>query len=132
MVLSLAENYLAQTRPSLNLSHEVQEVIHRFLSMNRATLVAVAHEMAFHPRILQRRLAEAGTSFEEILDDVRRALSWQLSTTGMQVSQIAALLGYSEQSSYARACRRWYGESPRQLIERRRNLNDSKSDAPAV
>jgi AraC-like DNA-binding protein len=87
--------------------------------MNRATLVAVAHEMAVHPRVLQRRLAESGASFEEILDDVRRAMSWQLSATSISISQIATMLGYSEQSSYVRACRRWYGESPRQLIKRR-------------
>lgn len=132
VALSLAENYLAQVRPSLILSHNVQEMIHRLLNMNRATLVDVAHEMAVHPRVLQRRLAESDTSFEQILDDVRRALSWQLSTTGMQVSQIAAILGYSEQSSYARACRRWYGESPRQLIERRRKLTESKVNGPGV
>ena len=132
VVLSLAENYLAQFRPSHALTHNVQEKIHRLLNMNRATLVAVAHEMAIHPRVLQRRLAESDTSFEEILDDVRRALSLQLSATGMQVAQIAAMLGYSEQSSYARACRRWYGESPRQLIERRRKLTESKSTGPGA
>jgi len=138
MALSLAESYLAQVRPFLILTDNVQEMIHRLLNMNRATLVAVAHEMGIHPRVLQRRLAEAGTSFEEILDDVRRALSWQLSATGIQVSQIAAMLGYSEQSSYARACRRWYGESPRQLIERRRSKTEGNSNrtgdenAPAV
>jgi len=69
--------------------------------------------------VVQRRLAEAGTSFEEILDDVRRTMAGQLAATGMQAQQIATMLGYSEQSSYARACRRWYGESPRQLAARR-------------
>jgi AraC-like DNA-binding protein len=75
--------------------------------------------MAQHPRVVQRGLAESGTSFEEILDDIRRTMAWQLSATGMQASQIATTLGYSEQSSYTRACRRWYGQSPRQLIARR-------------
>ena len=58
--------------------------------------------MSLHPRVLQRRLAESGTSFEEILDDVRREMAWQLSATGMQISQMAKMLGYYEQSSYAR------------------------------
>ena len=93
----------------------------RLLRVNRATLTAVARAMALHPRVVQRRLAESGTSFEEILDDARRAMAWQLSATGMQASQIATMLGYSEQSSYTRACRRWYGESPRQLIARRQD-----------
>lgn len=119
--LALAENYLARTKPDLALVDHVRDMIHRLLKVNRASLVVVAGAMGLHPRVLQRNLAEVGTSFEEILDDVRSAMSWQLSSSGMQVSQIATMLGYSEQSSYARACRRWHGVSPRQLILRRRN-----------
>ena len=36
---------------------------------------------------------------------------YYMSSQGLQVSQIASGLGYSEQSSYTRACRRWFGES---------------------
>ena len=92
---------------------------HRLLRINQATLTAVARAMALHPRVVQRRLAESGTSFEEILGDARRTTAWQLSATGMQASQISTTLGYSEQSSYTRACRRWYSQSPRQLLTRR-------------
>jgi AraC-like DNA-binding protein len=118
--LALAESYLAQIRPDRALEDHVRDVTRRLLRVNQPTLSAVARAMALHPRVLQRRLAEAGTSFEEILDDARRTMAWELSATGMQASQIAAMLGYSEQSSYTRACRRWYGESPRQLLARRR------------
>lgn len=117
---ALAETYLAQIRPAISLDDHVQEMIHRLLKVNRATLLVVAHEMGLHPRVLQRKLADSGTSFEGILDNVRRAMSWQLSATGMQVAQIATMLGYAEQSSYSRACRRWYDESPRELIAHRR------------
>lgn len=119
--LALAENYLAQVRPDRALADHVRDMTHRLLRVNQATLTAVARAMALHPRVVQRRLAEAGTSFEEILDDARRAMAWRLSATGMQASQIATMLGYSEQSSYTRACRRWYGESPRQLLTRRQD-----------
>ena len=119
--LALAENYLALTKPDLAVVDHVRDMIHRLLKVNRASLVVVAGAVGLHPRVLQRRLTEAGTSFEEILDEVRSAMSWQLSSSGLQVSQIATMLGYSEQSSYARACRRWHGVSPRQLILRRRH-----------
>lgn len=118
-VLALAENYLAQIGQMLPLVEHVRELIHRMLQVDQADLISVARALIIHPRVLQRRLAESDTSFEKILDDVRREMAWQLSTRGMQVAQIASMLGYSEQSSYARACRRWYGESPRQLITRR-------------
>lgn len=118
--LALAENYLTDMRADLAVADHVRAVTQRLLVVNHADLVAVARAVSLHPRVLQRRLAESGTSFEQILDDVRREAAWDLSATGMQISQIATALGYSETSSYTRACRRWYGESPRQLRARRK------------
>ncbi|RJF88619.1 AraC family transcriptional regulator [Oleomonas cavernae] len=117
-VLALAESHLAQIGPALPLVEHVRELIHQMFKVNRANLVSIAQAMDIHPRVLQRRLAEAGSSFEGILDVARRDLARHLSATGMPVSQIAAMLGYAEQSSYTRACWRWYSESPRQLIAR--------------
>ncbi|WP_159087122.1 AraC family transcriptional regulator [Xanthomonas hortorum] len=128
-ILALAENYLAQIGSSLPLLDHVRELIHRMLQVDQANLVSIARILTIHPRVLQRRLAESGTSFEAILDDVRRELAWHLSERNLQVAQIATLLGYSEQSNYARACRRWYGESPRQLIARRSRASERPSAA---
>lgn len=114
--LALAENYLSQSSVDLPLAEYVRETIHRMMRVSHAALVPVAEAMAIHPRVLQRRLAEIGTSFEDILEEVRREMSLHLSASGLKVSQIAAMLGYSEQSSYSRACQRWHGKSPRQLI----------------
>jgi AraC-like DNA-binding protein len=124
--LALAESYLSLTKPDLAVVDRVRDMIHRLLKLNRVSMVVVADSVGLHPRVLQRKLAEAGTSFEEILDDVRSAMSWQLSSSGMQVAQIATMLGYSEQSSYARACRRWHGVSPRQLILQHRPTAQNK------
>ena len=128
--LALAENYLAGMRPELAVADHVRGLTQRLLAVNHADLASVARAMSLHPRVLQRRLADTGTSFEEILDDVRRDMAWDLSATGMQISQIATMLGYSETSSYTRACRRWYGESPRQLRTRRRELPQSAGPTP--
>lgn len=115
--LALAKSYLALTKPDLGLVDSVREITQRLLKVNRASLVFAAEALNLHPRVLQRDLADRGTTFEEILDDLRRGLSLQLFAAGMRVSQIAATLGYSEQSSYARACRRWFGVSPREMIK---------------
>jgi AraC-like DNA-binding protein len=120
---ALAERYLSGVRPDLEVADHVRELTQRLLAVNQASLLVTARAMTLHPRVLQRKLADAGTSFEEILDDVRRELAWQLSATGMPVSRIASSLGYAEHSSYTRACRRWYGESPRQLRARRRQAD---------
>lgn len=119
VVLALVKDYLGQIDPALPLAGRVQQLILRMLPVNQANLAAVAQALLIHPRFLQRRLAESGSSFEDILDQVRRDKAWYLSERGLQAGQIASMLGYAEQSSYARACRRWYGESPRQLIARR-------------
>jgi AraC-like DNA-binding protein len=118
-ILALAENYLSQIAGALPLVEHVQELIHRMLKIDQASLKSVAQALIVHPRVLQRRLAEQGTSFEVILDNVRRDMAWQLSGRINRVSQIAAMLGYAEQSVYSRACRRWYGKTPRQLIASR-------------
>lgn len=125
--LALAESYLSLTQRDREFPDHVREMTERLLSVHRASLSAVSREMAMHPRVIQRRLAESKTSFEQILDDVRRSMAWNLAATSLQASQIATMLGYSEQSSYARACRRWYGESPRQLAARRRTSSSQQA-----
>ncbi|WP_019928529.1 AraC family transcriptional regulator [Nocardia sp. BMG111209] len=117
---ALAETYLSPIRPDVALPDHVHHLVRRLLEVDQATLVGVARALTVHPRVLQRNLAAAGTTFEQILDDVRRTMAWELAATGLRSGRIATMLGYSEQSSYTRACRRWFGESPRQLAARRR------------
>ena len=95
----MAEKYLGEIGPDLAVSDHARDLTQRLLPVNQASLVETARAMSLHPRVLQRRLAEAGMSYEEILDDIRRELAWELSATGMQISRIAGALGYSEQSS---------------------------------
>jgi AraC-like DNA-binding protein len=61
-------------------------------------------------------LAAEGTTFGQILDDVRReAAHRHLTTTDLPAGQVAAMLGVAEQSALCHALRRWYGTSPRAL-----------------
>jgi len=67
-------------------------------------------------RTLRRRLREAGTSYQKILDSVRSDLATQyLRTTRLTVYQIADRLGYSDQANFGRAFKRWTGRSPQEL-----------------
>lgn len=118
--LALAQAYLARIHSGVELAEHVRDVTRRLLLVGEANLGQVARAVSLHERTLQRVLAAEGTTFERLLDDVRRARAWELAATGLQASQIASTLGYAEQSSFTRACRRWYGESPRSLLKRRR------------
>ena len=67
-----------------------------------------------HKRTLQRRLANEGVSYEQLLGEVRlKLLREYLMEPNLKLSQIAGLLGYSEQSAFNRACRQWLGTTPR-------------------
>jgi AraC-like DNA-binding protein len=64
-------------------------------------------------RTLQRRFAEEGTSFSELVEDVRRTAAMEaLSRSDIAIGDVAANVGYSRQSSLTRAVRRWTGAPP--------------------
>lgn len=120
VALTLAQEYLARVHSGVGLAEHVRDVTRRLLLVGDASLGQVARAVSLHERTLQRGLAAEDTTFEKILDDVRRTTAWELAATGLQASQIASALSYAEQSSFTRACRRWYGESPRALLQHRR------------
>lgn len=74
----------------------------------------VAHALNLSVRTLQRRLVEAGTTFREVSDDVRdRLAQGYLADERVSIAEVACLLGFSDQSSFNRAFRRWTGTTPR-------------------
>jgi AraC-like DNA-binding protein len=89
----------------------------------RRAEIASALEMS--ERTLQRRLEAEGTSFQRLLDDIRRELAQQyLGQTDLSLADACYLLGFGNLSSFFRASKRWFGTSPRhyrrRLVEPRR------------
>ncbi len=81
----------------------------------------VAIKLAISARTLQRRLMEEGTSFREVLDELREELARHyLSSTEYSNAEISFLLGYEEPNSFFRAFRSWTGHTP-EII--RANIN---------
>ncbi|MFJ9179311.1 AraC family transcriptional regulator [Streptomyces sp. NPDC102360] len=100
----------AQVFGADGLPAEVRGIVKRALPTRRFGIEEVAENLVVHPRTLQRQLAAHGITFQEIVDDVRRDLADRyLRTTRMPLAQLADVLGYSEQSSFSRSCRRWFG-----------------------
>lgn len=73
---------------------------------------ALAEELHMTSRTLRRRLAEEGTSFRQLQEEVREALAEELLASGLTLEQVAEALGYGEVSNFIRACRRWKGMTP--------------------
>lgn len=78
------------------------------------TLPNMAIAMNSSPRTINRQLAQLNTTYQHILDEVRREKAIDLLTySNINVEQIASQLGYNDPSNFGRAFRRWLGKSPR-------------------
>ena len=73
----------------------------------------VAGELHMSSRTLKRKLQQLGTSYQEVLDGLRKGLAVEyLTQSEKTVDEIAMTLGYSDASNFARAFRRWTARSP--------------------
>ncbi|MEH6609180.1 MAG: AraC family transcriptional regulator [Halioglobus sp.] len=95
-------------------SLQVEKLIRDFLSTGDCTLSHVANFLSTSVRALQNRLSDEQTSYQMLLDKIRRELAVKHLIQGdMQLTQLAYLLGYSELSAFSRSFKKWYGMSPR-------------------
>jgi len=107
---ALAERDLQETGP---LSGRVRRLMVERLGGTPLTPSAVARALTVSGRTLSRRLADEGTSFRGILDDVRRESACALlQDRSLSVADVAFFLQYSEPAAFHRAFRRWTGQAP--------------------
>ena len=92
----------------------VRREVSRSLSQGVPTMSAVAGTLGMSGRTLQRRLAEEGHTFQELVDAARRELAERLlRVTDYSLAEVAFMTGFSDQSAFTRAFRRWAGQTPR-------------------
>lgn len=94
----------------------VENALAPLLPHGQGRLTEVAAKLGVTPRTLERRLAEEGVSFLDVLDDLRFELAkCYLQEPNLPISEIAWLLGYADPSAFSHSFRRWTGNPPRQL-----------------
>jgi AraC-like DNA-binding protein len=92
---------------------QLRQVLLPLMPKCEATLPHAAASLGITPRTLQRRLASADSSFQDVLDATRRELAQvYLRDPALSALDVALLLGYAEQSSFTRAFRNWFGVAP--------------------
>lgn len=108
----IARRYL-ETLEQDRVTTDVRRLLMQMLPSGQAAQEAVARRMNRSTSTLQRQLAAEGTSYRNVLESTRRALAERFLRDGDYTqAEIAFMLGFSDQSNFARAFRRWTGTSP--------------------
>ena len=98
----------------------MRRVLRMLVHAGEATEERLAHVFAMHRRTINRRLRAQGTTFRQLVDDVRFEVARHLlETTDLSVVHIAGTLSYADASAFTRAFRRWSQTTPAQWRQRR-------------
>ena len=110
----IAEQYIETLDPH-KVASEVRRMLIDLLPSGKADQELVSSRLNRSTSTLQRQLQGEGMSYREVLESTQRNLAeTYLRDKKHTHAQIAYLLGFSEQSNFSRAFRRWTSMSPRQ------------------
>jgi AraC-like DNA-binding protein len=108
-----AENLLAELPKVQSFSESVRVLITRELSRGDPSASHIAELLGMSSRTLARRLEDEGTTFKELVEELRRGLSLRyVGAKDLDIGEVAFLLGFSDTSSFYRAFKRWTGQTP--------------------
>lgn len=112
-LVSHLDQELEQIDDSPSLQSRTKSEIARALSEGLPKMGDIARQMGLSARSFHRRLAEHGLSFQTLTEETRREIATaMLQEERYALSEIAFLTGYSEQSAFNRAFKRWMGVTP--------------------
>ncbi|MEM7659362.1 MAG: helix-turn-helix transcriptional regulator [Bacteroidota bacterium] len=96
-----------------NYTYRVQQLLIRQLKEESPGIEVVADHLSMSVRSLQLKLKEEGTSYQKILNAVRKSLAIAyLQEPRVSKGEIAQILGFSEISVFSRTFKKWTGKSP--------------------
>ena len=108
-----AADQLARIPTNDRFSQRIRATLRSMLPLGRLSADSVAAQFSMSDRTLRRRLQEEGTSYQEVLDDVRAELARRyLGTDKRGIDEVALLLGFSDSSAFSKAFRRGTGKTP--------------------
>jgi AraC-like DNA-binding protein len=109
-----AQRLLAQLTLTGPWTGRVSETVGKLLLRGeKPSISKVAGTLAISPRHLQNKLQLEGITYQKLLDTVRQQMAQDgLRRDGMTICDVAFLLGFSEQSAFNHAFKRWTGMTP--------------------
>jgi AraC-like DNA-binding protein len=123
-LIELLERYAAEQLAGIatptRFGDRVRACIRAAQPAGSLTATQVAERLSVSTRTLRRRLSEEGSSYREIVDEVRADLArHHLAREKRDIDDVAFLLGFSDQSAFTKAFRRWTGRTPADYARRR-------------
>jgi AraC-like DNA-binding protein len=116
-----ANDILERLPSRTGMALEVQRVLIPRVSGGDSRIQAVARQLGMSARTLQRRLAEEGPCYQELLDLARKeASSRYLKESSLAIGEVAYLVGFSEPAPFHRAFKRWFGVTPERFRHQQR------------
>ena len=107
---------LADLPVEASVAERVHAVLLEGLPGGQSTMDAVSRRLAMSKRTLQRRLNDADTTFQRVLQQTREELArYYLTATDLSVPEISFLIGFEETNSFYRAFNDWTGDTPEGL-----------------
>lgn len=126
-----------QNAPAICFANSVRQMVRTLLPNAPPVIEQTAEAACVSVRTLQRRLAEDGLTYARLLDQVRFDRACELlGDRTVRLVDVAFELGYTDQSNFSRAFRRWTGTSPaayrRGLLKDAAGSSVGPRQAPAV
>jgi AraC-like DNA-binding protein len=122
---------VTQDNDARTLTDDVRVALSDTICGDRPAIAKVARSLGMSSRTMQRRLEELGTTYQDVLDDVRRRLARRLlENTDLGMGEVAFLLGFEEVNSFSRAFHSWERTTPARW--RARTLANRSRRRPAA
>lgn len=94
---------------------QIRAILPAHLARGKVRRETIASLLDMSERTLCRRIASEGTTFANLVDELRRDLAESHMQQGYSPTEIAYSIGFSDPSNFYRACRRWFGKTPAHL-----------------
>ena len=112
MLLGHATRLLAEITPNQRVTDQVKNLLRLMLKQQTPSSAVIAEKLGISSRTLQRKLAEEGTQYKDVLNELRLELAlYFLKNTELSLDSIAHELGYAESRSFYRSFKQWTGRT---------------------